>query len=169
MLLNHPETTLISLIAPPGFGKTAVAITVGHEMLEKGRDVLYVSLRTVNSVEGAAKRLLEAIGIKVGKDPVSQVKCFLSLLRNETMLVLDNAEDLQNAGKSAFNQFLEEVGQHGKHLVILITSRHPLSVFDCPFFRRDIPLKPLDDEASFFLLKQDILQSQRCVVVFLWY
>ena len=153
MQLTHPETTLISLIAPPGFGKTAVAITVGHEMLEKGRDVLYVSLRTVNSVEGAAKRLLEVIGIKVGKDPVSQVKCFLSLLRNETMLVLDNAEDLQNARKSAFNQFLEEVGQHGKHLVILITSRNPLSVFDCPFFRRDIPLKPLDDEASFFFLK----------------
>ena len=122
-------------------------------MLAKGKDVLYVSLRTVDSVEGAAKRLLEMIGKPVGKDPVSQVKCFLSSLKKETMLVLDNADDLQNAKKSDFNQFLEEVGQHGKNLVILITSRNPLSVFDFPFLKRNIPLKPLDDEASFFFLK----------------
>ena len=153
MLLTHPETTLVSLISPPGFGKTAVAITVGHEMLEKGKDVLYVSLRRVDSVEGAAKRLLEVIGIPVDKDPVAQVKSFVSSLKKETMLVLDNAEDLQNADKPACNQFLEVVGEHGKNLVILITSRNPLSVFDFPFKKHRIPLKPLDDEASFFFLK----------------
>ena len=153
MLLTHPETTLISLIAPPGFGKTAVAISVGHEMLEKGKDVLYVSLRTVDSVEGAARRLLGVAGIPVVKDPVAQVKSFLSFLNKETMLVLDNAEVLQNARKSAFNQFLEEVGQHGKNLVILITSRKPLSVFHFCYLRRYTPLKPLDEEASVFFLK----------------
>ena len=152
-MLTCLKTTLVSLIAPPGFGKTAVAITVAHEMLEKGKDVLYVSLRRVDSVDGAAKRLLEVIGIAVDKDPVAQVKSFLSSLKKETMLVLDNAEDLQNASKSACNQFLEEVGQHGKNLVLLITSRNPLSVFDFPFKKHHIPLKPLDDEASFFFLK----------------
>ena len=100
-MLTCLKTTLVSLIAPPGFGKTAVAITVAHEMLEKGKDVLYVSLRRVDSVDSAAKRLLEVIGIAVDKDPVTQVKSFLSSLKKETMLVLDNAEDLQNASKSA--------------------------------------------------------------------
>ena len=74
-MLTCLKTTLVSLIAPPGFGKTAVAITVAHEMLEKGKDVLYVSLRRVDSVDSAAKRLLEVIaGIAVDKDPVAQVK-----------------------------------------------------------------------------------------------
>ncbi|KAJ7388575.1 hypothetical protein OS493_036803 [Desmophyllum pertusum] len=38
-------TCLVTIVAPPGFGKTAVATNIGHMMLDQGKDVLYFSLR----------------------------------------------------------------------------------------------------------------------------
>ena len=151
--MTSHDTSLVTLVAPPGFGKTAVAIDMGFVMLEKGKDVLYLSLRTVRSVTLAAKNLLEIIGIPVADDPVLQVKRYLASLGKETVLILDNAEDLQIVEESAFNQFLEEVGQSAKKLVILITSRNRLSKLDFPFLTDHIPLKPLDEESSFLFLK----------------
>ena len=147
------NTCLITVVAPPGFGKTAVAINIGYIMLEKGKDVLYVSLRTVTSVTLAAKNMLEAIGIPVGDTPVSQLKKFLTSLQRDMVLILDNAEDLQTGEEEQFNNFLEEIGQHARNLVTLITTRIPLSKLDFPFITDHIALKPLDEAESFAFLK----------------
>ena len=147
------NTCLITLVAPPGFGKTAVAINMGYIMLEKGKDVIYVSLRTVASVTLAAKNMLEAIGIPVGDTPVSQLKKLLTSLQRDMVLILDNAEDLQTGEEEEFNNFLEEIGQHARNLVTLITTRIPLSKLDFPFVADHIALKPLDEAESFAFLK----------------
>ena len=149
------STRLVTVVAPPGFGKTAVAINVGHMVLDKGKDVLYVSLRTVTSVACAAKHMLETIGIPVAETPVLQVKSYLTSLQRETLLILDNAEDLQVKEGTHFNQFLEEIGQLARNLVTLITSRILLSKLDFPFLANHIALKPMDeDESSVFLKNQ---------------
>ena len=122
-------------------------------MLEKGKDVLYLCLRTVRSVTLAAKKLLDIIGIPVGDDPVLQVRRYLASLEKETVIILDNAEDLQIGEESAFNEFLEKIGQHANNLVILMTSRKPLSKLHFPFLTDHIPLKPLDEDSSFLFLK----------------
>ena len=149
------STRLITVVAPPGFGKTAVAINVGHMVLDKGKDVLYVSLRTVTSVARAAEHMLETVGIPVTETPVLQVKSYLASLQRETLLILDNAEDLQVKEGAHFNQFLEDIGQQARNLVTLITSRILLSKLDFPFLASHVPLKPLDeDESSVFLKNQ---------------
>ena len=147
------NTSLITVVAPPGFGKTAVAINMGYIMLEKGKDVLYVSLRTVTSMTLAAKNMLEAIGILAGDTPILQLKKFLTSLQQDMVLILDNAEDLQTGEEKHFYHFLEEIGQHASNLVTLITTRIPVSKLDFPFVTNYIALKALDEEESFAFLK----------------
>lgn len=154
-------TSLISLVAPPGFGKTAVAINMGYTMLEKGKDVLYVSLRSIHSVALAAKNMLGIIGIPEGDDPIRQVKKYLTSLQCDMLLILDNAEDLQVAEEKGINRFLEEIGQLARNVTTLITSRIPLKKLDFPFLAKHIALKPLDELESFNFLKyQGILDQQ---------
>ena len=44
-------TCLVTVVAPPGFGKTALAKTVGNMILSQGKkDVIYMCLRSVSSL-----------------------------------------------------------------------------------------------------------------------
>lgn len=135
---------------------------MGYVLLDKGKDVLYVSLRTVTSVNLVAKNILDLIGIPVGDTPVSQLKKYLtSLQQRDMVLIFDNAEDLEAGEEKLFSQFLEEIGQHARNLFMLVTSRIPLSKMDFPFLTNHIPLKPLNKEEScIFLKNQDISDQQ---------
>ena len=147
------NTRLITIVAPPGFGKTTVAINMGYMLFGKEKDVLYVSLRTVSSITLAAKNMLETLGIPVSKNPVLQLKQHLMSLQRETVLILDNAEDLQTGDELNFNQFLHGIGQSARNLVTLVTSRKTVSKLDFPFLTCNFPLSPLSEEQSFLFLK----------------
>ena len=143
-------TCLVTIVAPPGFGKTAVATDIGYRMLKEGKDVLYFSLRNVCRLNCAAEDMLKKlVGVHAGENPVKQLTSYLSSLRHQTVLILDNAEDLQIGDGSNFEDFLEEIGQHAKNVVTIITSRNALSKLDLfPFQTKHIPLNPLNGEDS---------------------
>ena len=147
---------LITIVAPPGFGKTAVATHVGYSMLDEGRDVLYFSLRNVQRLSLAAEHMLKKlVGVYAEENPVLQLKSYLSSLPRQTVLILDNAEDLQIGDGSNFEDFLEEIGQQASNVVTLITSRNALTkVFS--FGTKHIPLKPLTGKDSSAYLKNHV-------------
>ena len=152
-------TCLITIVAPPGFGKTAVATNVGYSMLREGKDVLYFSLRNVQRLQLAAEHMLmKFFGIYSEENPVLQLTSLLSSLQRQTVLILDNTEDLQIAEGSNFEDFLEGIGQHALNVVTLITSRNAVSKLDIfPFGTKHIPLKPLTGEDSSAYLKKHVL------------
>ena len=152
-------TCLITIVAPPGFGKTSVATNVGYNMLHEGKDVLYFSLRNVRTLNRAAEHMLKNFfGIYAEENPVLQLTSHLSSLQRQTVLILDNAEDLQIGEGSNFEDFLEEIGQHALNVVTLITSRNAVSNLDVfPFGTKHIPLKPLTGEDSSAYLKKHVL------------
>ena len=151
-------TCLVTLVAPPGFGKTALATNIGYRMLVEGKDVLYFSLRNVPRLNLAAERMLKKlVGIYAEENPVLQLTSFLSSLQRQTVLILDNAEDLQIGDGSNFEDFLEEIGQQAEKVVTLITSRNALSKLALfPFGTKHIPLKPLTDEDSSAYLRNHV-------------
>nr|XP_058950724.1 uncharacterized protein LOC131778323 [Pocillopora verrucosa] len=158
-------TCLVTVVAPPGFGKTALAKTVGNMILSQGKkDVIYMCLRSVSSLACAAEYLLkEAVGSHADqKDAVSQLKRYLTSLRNPTVLILDNAEDLQAEDESNFYKLLENIGVHAKNLVTLITSRTPISTLDLwSFATKHYPLRPLANEDSLLFLKNCVPDISR--------
>ena len=155
MLTSNTENIRIGLVvAPPGFGKTEVAKEVGHMMKDQGNNLLYISLRTVTLMTTAAKRMLDAIGIPVGGDPIWQIGQYLQSLQKPTVLILDNAEDLQNGDGKPFSRFLEEISTSARSLVTLVTSRILLSKLGADFTFFKVPLRPLTEEQSFLFLKK---------------
>lgn len=151
-------TSLITIVAPPGFGKTAVATNIGYRMLEEGKDVLYFSLRNVCNLNRAAEDMLKKLaGVQAGGNPVKQLTSYLSLLLHQTVLILDNAEDLQIGDGSNFEDFLEEIGQHALNVVTIITSRNAVSKLELfPFQTKHTPLKPLTVEDSAAYLRNHV-------------
>lgn len=151
-------TCLVTLVAPPGFGKTAVATNIGYKMLEQGKDVFYFSLRNVSRLTLAAENMLkEASGIQAQANPILELTSFITSIQRPTVLILDNAEDLQIGNESDFEEFLEKIGQHATNVVTLVTSRNSVAKLDLfPFGTKHIPLRPLTDEDSSTYLKSHV-------------
>ena len=158
-------TCLVTVVAPPGFGKTAVATNIGYMMLEQGKDVLYFSLRNVSRLTLAAENMLrEAAGIQAQANPIFELTSFITSIQRPTVLILDNAEDLQIGNESDFEEFLKKIGQHAKNVVTLVTSRNSVSKLDhFPFGTKHIPLRPFIDEDSSTYLKNHVpnISNQR--------
>ena len=154
LTINDDDNRIGLVVAPPGFGKTEIATAVGYKMKDQGNNILYFSLRNVKLMTTAAKNMLEAIGIPVGGDPIWQITQYLqSSLLKQTVLILDNAEDLQKGDDTLFSQFLEAISKNARNLVTLITSRIYLSKLGANFEFFIVPLKPLTDEQSLLFLK----------------
>ena len=147
------SSRVVNIVGPPGFGKTALAVMTAHKLLDLGKDVLYVSLKEVLTITRAAEKLLEIIGLPVGQKPVLRVTQYLASCQKQTVLILDNAEDLQYVDNSAFSGFLKEISEQAKNLVTLVTSRISLSSLDHYFFPPNFPLSPLTEDQSFLFLK----------------
>ena len=151
-------TCLVTIVAPPGFGKTTVATNIGYRMLEERKDVLHFSLRNVCNLNRAAEHMLEKlVGIHAGENPVKQLTSYLSSLPHQTVLILDNAEDLQMGDGSNFEDFLKEIVQYALNVVTIITSRNAVSKLKLfPFQTKHIPLKPLTGEDSAAYLRNHV-------------
>ena len=116
---------IVSITGPPGFGKSAVAIQVGRELVSKGTmDVFYITLKSMRSLNGMVNSLLGALQILAGADPIQQAKHCLRTLSNHTIIILDNVDDmLLPEKKDAFCNFVKSVAQTASRVKFTITSR----------------------------------------------
>jgi predicted ATPase len=122
-LLSRRQQRWISIVAPGGMGKTALARDIQAQALavfEHGSD--FVDLTTVHSAEQMVNTIARMISIPaLGDDPL-QTLCE-GLQCKDTLLILDNAENVPGeAGREALARLLT----HAPHLSILLTTRVPL-------------------------------------------
>lgn len=127
---------IVCITGPPGFGKSAVAIEVGHELiLQKKTHVYYISLRDLASLNGMVNSLLGACQLVASKEPIRQAKHFLRTLNKHSVIILDNAEDmLIPQVKDEFCHFIEAVAETAANAKILITSRQSVEFFSVEMF-----------------------------------
>lgn len=128
---------IISITGPPGFGKSAIAIQVGHELIAQRKGtVYYVSLRDLGSLNGMANSLLGALQIVASREPIRQAKRYLQTITKHSVIILDNAEDLLFPQvKDEFCNFIEDVAETASHVKILITSRQSITFFSVENFQ----------------------------------
>lgn len=91
LLTNH---RFVSIIGPGGMGKTTVAISVAHTMLDAfGGAVYYVDLASVTDASVVPSAIASVLGLKVQvQDPKPSILAFFGARR--ALLVLDNCEHL---------------------------------------------------------------------------
>ncbi len=141
VLLESPETRLVTLTGLGGIGKTRLALEIARRAQETGQRVYFVPLADIAlpHLVGEAIRTalrLEATGLG---DPLEQVMEPLS--EAPALLILDNFEQVVEAGRPLVQRLL----QRCPHLTCLITSRIPLGLsgeWEFPVMALPIPTAP---------------------------
>ena len=160
------STSIVSIWGSPGFGKTSVAIAVGHHLHSQGLPVYFLSLRGLQSKADLTSKLLGFFRRPATNDQQKQrpsVDDELFQLFNEIsdpfVLILDNADDLLESGmakvKEDFTHFLEEILRRAEKVTFVITTRESLEFMNVQFQgHQAVRICPLDELSSQNLVKE---------------
>lgn len=147
--LTNSPCQVVTITGPPGFGKSAIAVQVGHDLCcRHGVSVFYITLRNCTSLVCMANSLLRALRI-VASERESPVKQAMHVFCNrtcETVIILDNAEDMlvESLGQDFIN-FVEDIAKMARFVRILVTSRLSMTFLDVESYQLSLnALQPED-------------------------
>jgi len=117
------EPTMVTLVGPPGGGKSRLALEVAREVADGGRRTVFVQLAPLGREEDVVTAVAEAAGMTRGPaDPLSRVGAALG----GALLVLDHADHLVEQVRSV----VTGLRQSEAGLSFLVTSTRALLVAD---------------------------------------
>ena len=169
--LTSDTTQLVSIWGSPGFGKTSVAIAVGHDLRNKGMPVCWLSLRGLRSKAALTSKILGCIRRSVINEQPSflrlslddQLCQLLSEISERSFFILDNADDLLESGdpevKEDVLQLIEEILRRNEKLTIVVTTRESLEFMNVHFQgHKSVRIRTLE-EAHAQTLVQELLSN----------
>ena len=123
------EIRIINIVGSPGFGKSTLAIQLGHRLIDQGVYVHYVNMEDLLS-DGSIEQVL-AVNILKSSGISAKTVTFDRLLQwardrsGYTLLILDNCDNVLR-GQLSKNQFILAVGslvQTSTRIKVIMTSR----------------------------------------------
>ena len=166
--VSSESTRLVSIWGSPGFGKTSVAIAVGHALQSEGLPVYWVSLRGVRSKTDLASNFLSFLGqptiapgqrLSIDED----VYKLFSDVSEPSAFILDNLDVLLESdspkAKEEVLQLLEEILRRNQMVTFVVTTRESMEYMDHYFQgHQGLRIGPLDN-ASAKNLVSDLLPN----------
>lgn len=125
-LILDPGVRLVTLVGPPGTGKTRLAIETARSSFDAfGGSVIFVKLAPESREKRVAARIARAVGVETANGTEASTLDALCLaLTGKKLLVLDNCEHLIEDVEAVSRELLAR----SANLTILATSRQPLGL-----------------------------------------
>ena len=165
--VSSESVRLVSIWGTPGFGKTSVAIAVGHALQSQGKPVYWFSLRGIRSKADLASKFLSFLRqLTTIKQPSRQrlsideeVWQLFSSVSNPSAFILDNFDDLLESGspnaKEEVMQLLEEILRRNQMVTFVVTTRESLEYMDLHFQgHKGLRIRPLDKASANTLVSE---------------
>ena len=148
---GNPNPQIVSIVGPPGIGKSTLTIHVGHDMVAQGVVVHYVDMVEVSSMQALAEKVLESDSDLVSTKNVTVDRLYrwARELHHKTLLILDNCDDILHAQKETLQKTVKKVRDSSPQLKILMTSRQRTMQLRLQMY----PLHELHTDAACSLLQ----------------
>ena len=141
-LLQRPNVRLISVVGPPGVGKTRFSIELAHLLREQFDDgVIFVGLASISRAEDMPQVICDVVlpaygaGQNTDSDALTNLKRVIA--NKHILLILDNFEHLLS---DASAQIVNDLLTATPNLEIIITSREAINIYG----QYRLRLEPLD-------------------------
>jgi predicted ATPase/transcriptional regulator with XRE-family HTH domain len=134
-LLLHGNVRLLTLVGPPGIGKTRLGLRVAEKLRERfAHGAFFIPLSSITDPGVVASTVAANLGVRVvlPGTPTDALSHFLE--SREVLLLLDNFEHLLPASR-----LLGELVTHCPGLTVLVTSRTALRIYG----EHQFPVPPL--------------------------
>ena len=161
------SSRMVSIWGSPGFGKTSVAIAVGHSLQSQGLPVCWITLRGLQSKAGLVSKLLSFVRQAVSHHQLSSQRLSLddelcqlfSEISDHFVIILDNADDLLESGfpnvKEEVIGLLEEILRRNEKIKFIVTTRESLEFMKLHFqCHHGVRIRPLDETSSQSLVNE---------------
>ena len=157
VLMEH--VSVVAVTGGPGYGKSSIAIITSHKLVRLGIPVYFVPLSEVNSIDIFIMTFMHAIDGKRTEQKPDKGELFswVSLLKIETVVVLNNADLLtlrQTDLRNNFLKLLKVAITRSPYLHLVVTTRYRFK-FANDF--AEIHLHPLVSTDAVALLKSVVL------------
>lgn len=124
-MISRPETRLLTLLGPPGIGKTRLALALVERWQEANarQRAAYLDLSALNQPDMLLEALVQALGATGGMPASALERLMRTFLGQSILLVLDNFEHLLPAAPQVGDLLCA-----CPELRLLVTSRAPLGL-----------------------------------------
>ena len=159
--VTSQSTRIVSVWGSPGFGKTSVAIAVGHGLKSQGLPVYFLSLRGLHSKEDITSKLLSLVSQFATNDQSSFQRLSLDdelcqrvgEILDPFVVILDNADDVLESGLSKVKehviQLLEEILRRNEKVTFIVTTREFFQFMNLNFQGHEsVRIRPLNEASS---------------------
>ena len=133
LLLEYSPGTpkIVSITGGPGFGKSALAISIGHVMKDEGVKVIYVSLNEDIAGKYELARNIMKLPLSTERNiSMQELYQWSGNLKDSTLVILDNCDEQIHTSKDDLQYIISKLVKQSKHLKILTTSRRQVAYIE---------------------------------------